>query len=111
MIAQERNETTMLQDSKIILYGHFFCPMVPPTLALLKRAQADFVYIDVMRDEVAMQHLITLNNGYASVPTLVFPDGSKLTEPHGGELRAKLEMLGYEIPPPRWLQILRRWFG
>lgn len=97
-------------NDQVILYGHPFCPMVLPTIALLKLGQVHFIYLDVMKNESAMQQLITLNNGYASVPTIVFPDGSKLTEPHRGELKAKLKALGYEIPAPRWLQALSRWF-
>jgi mycoredoxin len=39
--------------------------------------------------------LKALNNGYASVPTLIFPDGAQLTEPSLSELRLKL---GMEVP-------------
>jgi len=85
--------------------------MVPPTVSLLKRGRVNFVYIDVTKDEAALQQLITLNNGYASVPTIVFPDGSKLTEPRQCELKAILKTLGYEILPSRWLQVFNKWFG
>ena len=39
-----------------------------------------------------------LINGYESVPTLVFPDGSTLTEPTNGGLQAKLGEMGYTVP-------------
>jgi hypothetical protein len=32
------------------------------------------------------------NRGFASVPTLIFPDGSQMTEPSFGQIRAKLGM-------------------
>jgi hypothetical protein len=40
------------------------------------------------------------------VPTLVFPDGSTLTEPSTGELKAKLASLGYETPSATWTQAI-----
>lgn len=42
-------------------------------------------------------------DGNESVPTLLFPDGSTLTEPSVGELKAKLESLGYEVGLAAWL--------
>ena len=40
-----------------------------------------------------------INHGNASVPTLVFPDGSTLTEPSDQALRQKLNGLGFEVGP------------
>jgi hypothetical protein len=48
-----------------------------------------------------------INNGNASVPTLVFPDGSTLTEPSTAVLRQKLQSLGYAVPQPNLWQSLR----
>ncbi len=48
--------------------------------------------INVDGDSDAREQLIHLNGGYASVPTLLFPDGTKLTEPSFSEIRKKLEM-------------------
>lgn len=47
-------------------------------------------------DDTARGELIALNDGYASVPTLVFADGSKLIEPSLSQLRRKL---GLESAP------------
>jgi len=52
--------------------------------------------INIDGDQEARQDLIEINGGYASVPTLVFPDGSKLTEPSFSQIRQKLEL---ESPP------------
>ena len=40
-----------------------------------------------------------INHGNASVPTLVFPDGSSLTEPKLDALSRKLDALGYAPRP------------
>lgn len=40
-----------------------------------------------------------INNGFESVPTLIFPDGSILTEPSSSELLEKLRMYGEQVEP------------
>jgi hypothetical protein len=40
-----------------------------------------------------------INGGYESVPTLVFTDGSTLTEPSNEAIQIRLESLGYGLPP------------
>jgi hypothetical protein len=42
----------------------------------------------------AAQFVETINGGYLSVPTLVFPDGTTLTEPSNPELLAAITKLG-----------------
>jgi mycoredoxin len=41
-------------------------------------------------DEEATEFVMQVNNGYRSVPTIVFPDGTVLTEPSWDELRQKI---------------------
>jgi mycoredoxin len=40
-------------------------------------------------DAEATDFVIRINNGYKSVPTIVFPDGAVLVEPDWEELKAK----------------------
>jgi mycoredoxin len=40
----------------------------------------------------ATEFVIRINNGYRSVPTIVFPDGSILVEPNWEELKAKFSL-------------------
>ena len=84
---------------RIILYGSLTCPMVPPVRSLLRRASAEFDYVDILFNQEARRRVIEINQGNASVPTLVFPDGSTLTEPAIDDLEAKLRSLGLDIPP------------
>lgn len=94
-------------NDKIILYGSYTCPMVPPVRDLLKRAEADFDYVNISTDAEGKRRVKEINQGNESVPTLVFPDGSTLTEPRMSELTAKLTSLGYDIPPATWADRLR----
>jgi mycoredoxin len=50
-----------------------------------------FVDIDIEQDDKAAEFVMKLNHGFKSVPTIVFPDGSTLTEPDRSTLIKKLE--------------------
>ena len=92
---------------RIILYGSLTCPMVPPVRSLLLRASAEFDYVDILFNQEARRRVIEINQGNASVPTLVFPDGSTLTEPAIDDLEAKLRSLGLDIPPATPIERVR----
>lgn len=85
------------------LFGHAACPMVAPIRGLLARSKVEYDYINIRKDVDAAAYVREINNGYESVPTLLFPDGSTLTEPSVNQLKAKLESLGYRVGPLAWL--------
>ncbi len=97
--AQKRN--------MIILYGRPGCSMLAPVRGMLKRAKADYLYMDISQDMPSRLKVREINNGNESVPTLQFPDGSTLTEPAMSQLRAKLEEMGYNIPTVKPWDILK----
>ena len=82
----------------IILYGHPACMMVYPIRGMLDQSNAVYETINIFEDPEGRQRVREINNGYESVPTLVFPDGSTLTEPSAGAVRQKLEGMGYTVP-------------
>ena len=87
----------------IIVYGHPACPNLGPVKGLLTQSKVEFEYIDIHQDGAAAARVRAINHGNESVPTLVFPDGSTLTEPTVGELQSKLESLGYKVGWVAWL--------
>ncbi len=89
--------------SPVILYGTPTCPGIPPVRGLLAQAKVPYTYTDITRDPAAAARVRAINSGNESVPTLVFPDGSSLTEPTVGQLKSKLESLGYRVGPLAWL--------
>ena len=91
-----------MQDA-IVVYGHPTCPSLGPVKGLLTQSKVKFEYIDIHQDSVAAARVRTINSGNESVPTLVFPDGSTLTEPTVGELKSKLNSLGYKVGVVAWL--------
>ncbi len=88
---------------KVVIFGHSTCPNVGPVKGLLKLSKIEFEYVDIHKDREAAETVRNLNNGNESVPTLIFPDGSKLTEPSIKILIAKLKSYGYKIGGAAWL--------
>ncbi len=64
---------------------------------MLDEADIEYEYVNIYADEAARERVRQINRGYESVPTLVFPDGSTLTEPSRNELQARLRDMGYPI--------------
>ena len=90
-------------SNNIIVYGHAICPGVGPVKGLLTQVKAPFQYIDIHHDLAAAAQVRGINGGNESVPTLVFPDGSTLTEPTVAQISQKLSALGYKVGPMAWL--------
>ena len=84
---------------KVILYGHSFCPQVHPVRATLEHSGVAYDYVDIRKDEAGRLRVQEINAGNESVPTLVFTDGSTLTEPSQVILLAHLDSLEYGLNP------------
>ena len=80
------------QNGLITLYTSNWCAHAMSVEGFLEKYDISVNMINIDRDREARERLIEINGGYASVPTLIFPDGSKLTEPSFGELREKLSI-------------------
>lgn len=81
---------------KLIFYGSPTCGRVPAVRDALEQFNVDYEYVDISRDAQGRERVREINRGYESVPTLVFPDGSTLTEPPTAELKARLGEYGYD---------------
>ena len=85
-----------LSNDTITLYISKWCAHSMSVEGFLDRNGIRVHKIKIDGDNEARERLIEINEGYASVPTLIFPDGTKLTEPSLSQLRNKLEL---EAPP------------
>jgi mycoredoxin len=79
-------------EARITLYTSNFCGHSWAIERFMKEHEIPVDLINIDQKPEAREQVMALNNGYASVPTLVFPDGTQLTEPSFRELRAKLDM-------------------
>lgn len=80
------------QQDKITLYTSSWCMQSRSVERFIEKHGIEAEIINIDGNAAARETLIQINNGYASVPTLIFPDGSKLTEPSMAALKRKLEM-------------------
>jgi len=78
------------ETPQITLYGTTWCGGSRRTRLLLDQHQIPYRWVDIDLDEEAAKYVESLNHGYRSVPTIVWPDGSLLVEPSADELARKL---------------------
>lgn len=96
-----------VSNGTIILYTSNWCAHAISVEGFLEKYEVPVKVINIDGNPETRETLIEINGGYASVPTLVFPDGSKLTEPSFGELREKLDL----EPPPGLVDRIRGLVG
>ena len=53
----------------------------------------EMVEIDIEQDPAAADYVMSVNGGFQTVPTVVFPDGSALTNPSVATVKARLHEL------------------
>ena len=81
-------------NDKVKLYGTTWCGDTRRAREYLEINKVPFDWIDIDEDQAAAEIVKQINRGYKSVPTLVFPDGSTLTEPSLFTLKEKIADLG-----------------
>jgi glutaredoxin-like protein len=75
---------------EIRVYGTNWCPDCARAKKVLNQHQIAFKWIDIERDPEAADYVVKVNNGNRSVPTIIFPDGTRLVEPSNSELEKKI---------------------
>ncbi|MBN1179296.1 MAG: glutathione S-transferase N-terminal domain-containing protein [Anaerolineae bacterium] len=79
-----------MSDTTITVYGTAWCPDVRRARRFLDQNGVAYDFVDIDKDAAAAVFVEQTNRGHRSVPTILFPDGSTLTEPSTHELRHKL---------------------
>jgi len=74
----------------ITVYGTEWCSDCQRSKKLLDDNNIPYTWIDISNQTEYRDYVKTLNNGYESVPTIVFEDGSILVEPSDKDLSIKL---------------------
>lgn len=79
-----------MAESKITVYGAYWCPDCRRAKKFLGEQFVPFQWIDVEQDKEAERYVLQKNNGKRIIPTIEFEDGSFLVEPSNAELAKKL---------------------
>ena len=75
------------------MYTTNWCPDCWRAKQVMNALKVAYEEINIGQDDEAVERVMALNNGNRSVPTIVFPDGSVLTEPTTSALAQKLQAL------------------
>ena len=67
--------------SDITMYGVTWCGDCHRARRFFDNYGINYTFIDIDQDSEAEAFVLAANNGNRSVPTIIFPDGSKLVEP------------------------------
>ncbi len=75
---------------QIIVYGTTWCPDCKRSKEFLDQQRIPYRWVDIEQSPEARAYVEKVNNGMRRVPTIIFPDGSRLVEPSNAELAAKV---------------------
>jgi mycoredoxin len=80
-------------STSITMYSADWCGDCVRSKRWLDSLQVSYEIIDVESVPGASEKVIEINGGKRSIPVILFPDGTHLTEPSDIDLKAKLEAL------------------
>jgi thioredoxin reductase (NADPH) len=74
----------------IKIYGTVWCPDCKRAKKFFGEQRISYENVDIEQDQAAMVFVEHINGGKRIIPTIIFPDGSFLSEPTNAELAQKL---------------------
>ena len=80
----------MDKAANITVYGAYWCPDCRRSKQFLGEHQISYEWVDVEQDVAGEQFVIETNAGKRIIPTILFSDGTTLTNPPNAELADKL---------------------
>jgi mycoredoxin len=77
----------------LTMYTTPWCAFCRRLKSQLAREGIEITEIDIEQDPVAADYVMTINGGFQTVPTVVFPDGSVLTNPSAATVAERMREL------------------
>jgi mycoredoxin len=84
----------IVTNDSFTMYTTTWCGYCTRLKSQLKRAGISYTEIDIETDPAAAQVVAQVNRGNLTVPTVVFGDGSAMTNPSVSQVSTKLAALG-----------------
>jgi mycoredoxin len=82
------------QSPTVKMYGAMWCGDTRRARTWFDNNKISYEWIDVDKDKEAEAYVKSVNRGNRSIPTIVFADGSILTEPSTSKLESHVKLLG-----------------
>lgn len=86
-MSSESSESTA---TALTMYSTPWCGYCHRLKGQLDREGIEYTVVDIAEDPSAADLVMAINNGNQTVPTVVFEDGSALTNPSVAQIKAKL---------------------
>ena len=80
----------MSTPAALTMYSTLWCGYCHRLRSQLDREGIAYTVVDIAEDPAAADLVMTINRGSQTVPTVVFEDGSALTNPSVAQIKAKL---------------------
>ena len=77
----------------LTMYTTTWCGFCKRLKRQLAAEGIEMVEIDIEKDPAAADYVMSVNGGNQTVPTVLFPDGSALTNPSAADVRERLQEL------------------
>lgn len=77
----------------VVMYTTPWCGFCRRLKKQLEREGIEVSEVDIERDPAAADYVMSVNGGNQTVPTVVLPDGTALTNPSAAEIRKYLDEL------------------
>ncbi len=75
---------------QLTMYTTSWCGYCVRLKRMMQREDIEFAEVNIEQDEDAVELVMRVNGGNQTVPTVVFADGSALTNPTIDQIRTKL---------------------
>jgi mycoredoxin len=82
-----------MTNAPLTIYTTPWCGYCYRLKTILKAAGISYDEVNIEQDAAAAEFVGSVNGGNHTVPTVRFTDGSTLTNPDAGEVKAKLAQL------------------
>ena len=79
-----------MSSSVVTMYSTVWCGYCHRLRSQMDRDGIEYQVVDIENDQAAADLVMKVNGGMQTVPTLVFPDGSALTNPTLAQVKAQL---------------------
>ena len=80
-------------SQRVTMYCTPWCGFCRRLKSQLAREGIEVAEVDIERDPAAADYVMSVNGGNQTVPTIVFPDGTALTNPSAAQVRERLATL------------------
>jgi mycoredoxin len=87
------NDLYTKNPSQIVMYTTEYCSDCHRAKTFFETNKIEYLRVGLEGNEEATEFVLNINNGYRSVPTIIFPDGTVLTEPSWKELQDKISKI------------------